>query len=710
VVERLVDDLDLHVTVKIGERDKKRPSEVFSSFDASPDARAGVYHFQPADSGRFAVSEWDSDSLITTVGSDFSFLGQTGHISDNLSEAGIKVGVTQFSREVKRTQDRIEAKRLGRDADLVEVTCEGSTAEQAHALCQGVLASYMRLRTDLQRAEATATATFLRAQAARLGEQLAAAEDSLELYAQENRIVALEERANAEVRQFTELKAQRDQLESERVALAGLIRDIEGGEGGSRKYRDLASFPTFLQNPAVTELLTSLLELENRRSDLATRRSGENADVVALDTRIGDIERQIRSIAVSYEQALGTQIGSLDATLESTTQRLAIIPAQQVGVARLERRASLLEDLYRMLETRLKEAEVAEAVELPSVRVVDAASMPFRPVLPNVPLNLVLGSLLGLACGLGVGLFREHQDTRVRARSEVERQTGLPVLAIVPRLRNPGSVMPLPTLIRPGVTRTLQARRGTARSMAKGRWRRKWRQKDGKHRVFRPAGDKQIALECFRSLAADLRFAGQSRGNGGFQSIAITSAGRDEGKTLTACNLALVRAAHGARTLLIDADMRGGGVARFFDFPPSAPGLSDVLAGSADVEGVWKGVVAESELWVMSAGTPTPHSARLLESAPFARVLERAARQFDLVIIDTPPLNVITDAATVAAIVDAVVVVVREGVTERDALETTLERLERASGNVVGVVLNDVSLPRQYVSEYEYRGYAKGRG
>jgi Mrp family chromosome partitioning ATPase len=122
---------------------------------------------------------------------------------------------------------------------------------------------------------------------------------------------------------------------------------------------------------------------------------------------------------------------------------------------------------------------------------------------------------------------------------------------------------------------------------------------------------------------------------------------------------------------------------------------------------VWKGVVAESAFWIMPAGTPTPHAARLLESAPFARVLESAARQFDLVILDTPPLNVITDAATVAAMVDAVVVVVRDGLTERDALEATLERLGRASANVVGVVLNDVSLPRDYVSAYEYARYAK---
>lgn len=176
VLERVVDDLDLHVFAETSAGKKKRPSKIFSSFDASPDARVGAYRIRAVDGGKFAVSEWGSDSLITTVGSPFSFLGLTGRMSDTLSATGIKVDVTQFSRVVKRTQDRIEAKRLGRDADLVEVMCRGPTAEQAHTLCGGVLASYMRLRTDLQRAEATATATFSREQAQRLGEQLAAAE------------------------------------------------------------------------------------------------------------------------------------------------------------------------------------------------------------------------------------------------------------------------------------------------------------------------------------------------------------------------------------------------------------------------------------------------------------------------------------------------------------------------------------------------------
>ena len=684
VVERLVDQLDLQVLVR-APRGKRRPADVFPAFDATPAARPGAYRFGPVDNGLVAVTELGPDTLVARVERDFEILGVSGRLPDPLPDGGIEIAILPLARAVAMAQGQIAARRVGRQADLVRVTCDGASPTEAFRLCKGTLEDYVSLRTELQRTEAKVTAKFLREQGERVGAQLASAEDSLEEYGRANRVVALQEQATEEVKQYTALKAQRDQLEAERAALAEMIRDIEAGEGGTQRYRDLASFPTLLRNDAVTEMLTSLIELENRRSDLVTRRSETNADVVALDVRIHDLERQLRRIAVSYEEALRSQIGTLDGTLASTAGRLAIIPTQQVQYARLERKVGLLDDLYRVLEARLREAEVAEAVELPSVRVVDEASLPYDPARPKVPLAMALGFVLAMVSGLGVALFREMKDTRVRERHEVERHTGLPVLTVLPHLRRPGPVMPLPPLSRTGrpsqgilQPRVLQPK------------------------TYRPTADKQVALECFRSLAADLGFAARANGNGGFQTVAVTSPGRGEGKTLTACNLALVRAADGVRTLLVDGDMRAGQVARFFDFPGGGPGLSNVLAGNTDVGAVWRGVVGQSELWVVPAGSPTANTTSLLGSTAFARIIDRARARFDLIIIDTPPLNMMSDAATVAAAVDAVVVVVREGRTEHEALEMTLARLERAGGNVVGVVMNDVAMPKDYSAGYQY--------
>jgi capsular exopolysaccharide synthesis family protein len=212
--------------------------------------------------------------------------------------------------------------------------------------------------------------------------------------------------------------------------------------------------------------------------------------------------------------------------------------------------------------------------------------------------------------------------------------------------------------------------------------------------------DQRIALESFHSIAADVRLASQQHGREGLQSVAITSASRGEGKTFIACNLALVCAAHGARTLLIDADMRAGNVAHFLGFPPAGPGLSDALANGASVRDEWRGLrVSQSELWVLPAGNPTSLSPGLLESPRFGLLLALAEREFDQIIVDTPPLSMITDAATIASAVDSTVLVVRDGVTERKHLDRTLERLHRASNSPLGIVLNATNLEH---SLYEY--------
>jgi len=680
VVQFAVDELDLHVVAKTEEGDR-RPSEVFPAFDAGRDAQPGSYRITGTEHG-YQVRDIEPDTLVTVIdmGPELSFAGIRVALPDVPLESELFLVATAFPLAVEEAEERIMVSRVSREADLIRLTCEGSTALSAHDLCAAVSNNYMLLRGDLQRAEATATADFLREQSAQIGAELAAAEDRLETYARRNQVVALEERASEEVRQYAELTAQRELLESERVALADLIAEIESDNASSGKYRELASFPTFLTNEAVTDLLASLVELENDRSELAVYRTERNPELAALDTRIAEIERQLRGIATSYERALAVQIASLDKTLGGAGQRLAAIPTQQVQTARLRRQASLLEQLYAFLETRLREAEVAEAVNLPSARIVDAASIPQRPSSPRIPVNLGLGVLLGLACGLTLALYKDFRDTRFRNRLDVERQTGLPVLTMIPRLREPGPVLP--------VVASRTALSGGGRH----------------HRASSRGADQRLmALESFRSLAADLGFAAKSIERDRLSSIAITSASRGEGKTFTACNLALVCAARGSRTLLIDADMRASGLTKFFNLPSTMPGLSDVLAGSTELKKVWRRIkVRGSELWVIPGGTPTPHSAWLLESSEFASLLAGASLDFDQIIIDTPPLNVITDAATVAAGVDAVVLVVRGGQTDREALEMTLERLDRASGPVVGILLNDVDLPEQYLSHYNY--------
>ncbi|MGD8396600.1 MAG: exopolysaccharide transport family protein, partial [Candidatus Eiseniibacteriota bacterium] len=553
VVEQVVDELDLHVTATMGER-TVRPFAVFDLFDAGPAAAAGRYQVKTdGDGSGLAWSTASGNTLARGAASDeLRFAGIRASLDEEFKGL-VELDIEPFEETVDATRERIRVTRPQRDAALIRVTGTGRTAEAAHALCDAVLRSYMSLRTELQRTEASATSGFLRDQVARVGKQLEEAERRLEVFSRDNQIVALEERAQEEVRQHTRLKEQRDQLEAERSALAAVLERTGADGSRSDRWRNLASFPTMLSNQAIAELLRSLVELENRRSDLARTRSSRNRDVTALDDRISEVENELRSIVVSYEASLADQIRSLDATIASSKDNLSEIPAQQVETGRLEREAALLGDLHRMLETRLREAEVAQAVIMPGVRIVGAASTPFEPSSPSWPRNLAVGFALGLVYGLALAAYREFRDTRIRERHEVERETGLTVLSMVPRLRRAGALLPVSS-----------DRVSDGEVVAAGA----------------PSRDQyqEVAFEAFRGISAALSFAERTLDLDHVCSVAIASTARNEGKTFTACNLALTRARSHTRTLLVDADLRGNGVARFFGLPDNHHGLCEVLA------------------------------------------------------------------------------------------------------------------------------------
>jgi capsular exopolysaccharide synthesis family protein len=210
----------------------------------------------------------------------------------------------------------------------------------------------------------------------------------------------------------------------------------------------------------------------------------------------------------------------------------------------------------------------------------------------------------------------------------------------------------------------------------------------------------EIAREAFWSLVTELRFASRRLTNGGLRTVAITSTTRGEGKTFSACNLALTQANGSMRTLLIDADLRGKGATRFFQLPLKTPGLADVLAGTLDPRNAWRPLTVDGrgELYVLTAGSIDSRRIEHLDVDALSHLISDAKEEFDIVVIDTPPLNVMSDAATVVGNVDGVIVVVRGEFTDRTALDFTLERLKRIDAEILGLVLNDMDLPDYYTS------------
>ena len=210
--------------------------------------------------------------------------------------------------------------------------------------------------------------------------------------------------------------------------------------------------------------------------------------------------------------------------------------------------------------------------------------------------------------------------------------------------------------------------------------------------------------EAFRHLKATLSVSMPKKTNGEGVTIMMTSACPEDGKTTVAVNLGLMHALSDAKVLLLDADVRKGRVALYFKKRPS-PGLSDCLSGQATLEEVTRKTPINDNFFYISCGTHSPRPYELLESSEMKKLLKELKNKYDYIIIDTPPLLTLSDALALVPEVDGTVLVCRHEVSYVSDIAKTLNTLNFAKANVLGIVVNDYTT--QEGERYKYYNYAE---
>lgn len=298
-----------------------------------------------------------------------------------------------------------------------------------------------------------------------------------------------------------------------------------------------------------------------------------------------------------------------------------------------------------------------------TVTVVESADQPNAAVSPNIPLNVGLGALVGLLLGLGLAILRAALDNTVKSANDVANATDAPTIGAV----------------------VLDA------TMSKG---------------LPTAGttNHSKGVETYRQIRTNLQFVDVDNPP---RVLVITSAVAREGKTTTAVNLALVLAQSGQRVVLLEADLRRPRVTRYMNLV-SGTGLTNVLAGMAALDDVIQ-PCGDGKLSVIAAGGQPPNPSELLGSAHMSSMLQELRDSHDYVIIDTPPLLPVTDAAVLAVHADGAVIVTKYGFTKREQLRTAAETLKAIEARHLGTILNMV--PQKALSYgYGHEPDARGQG
>lgn len=317
--------------------------------------------------------------------------------------------------------------------------------------------------------------------------------------------------------------------------------------------------------------------------------------------------------------------------------------------------------LKTVVEEELEASTTRDEPSLVSLNTVQPATEPSVPVSPRIPLNLALGTLLGLAIGVGIAVLRAVLDTRIHSLQDIEQLTDAPVLG--------------------GISYDADS---------------------PKRPLIVQAEPHSPGAEAFRTLRTNLEFlAVSNQDHSRARTFVVSSAGPGEGKSTTATNLALALAETGSKVVLIDGDLRLPGIAHYMGIE-GGTGLTDLLIGNVEVSDVLQQWGKDS-LYVLPSGKVPPNPSELLGSKAMDELLTLLGGLFDYIIIDAPPLLLVTDAAVLSQHASGVLLVAASGATRKQSLAGALDTLETAGGKALGVIVT--MLPLKGPDSYAYGAY-----
>ena len=486
--------------------------------------------------------------------------------------------------------------------------------------------------------------------------ELAAKQDALTQFKESGRLSSVKAEQSALGAQIQGFTSVRDDLLIEQRTYATILGKLTKADTADQELRQLAGTGAIRDNTHMQSLFDRWFDLQKQRAQLMAPGRNENyPDVQAVDQLIRATKNELQQASDSYLVGLRSRISSLEARINELRRQLETFPAREAEEERLEAEVATAQQLYATLLGELQRARIAESSEAGYVTVIDQALQPFAPVSPNRRRIFLTALIFGAILGLGAAVAVENLDDSVKSPEEVREQFGLAVVGTIPGIKDSDV---------PGENGAEVSRRLATH--------------------FDP---RSPVAEAYRSLRTNLAFA---RAHEAMRVLFLTSPGPADGKSTTVANLAITFAQQGQRTLLIDGDLRRAVLDKMFKVPRS-PGLTDVLVGRAQLRDVIHATEIE-HLSVVGSGHFPPNPSELLGSNTMKDILKSVQGEFDIVLIDSPPLLAVTDAAVLATIADGAILVIRVGATAKAAVRRAVAQLQTVHGRIVGAVLNDVDL------------------
>lgn len=592
---------------------------------------------------------------------------------------------------VERLQRLVTIEEV-RGSRVVEITAEHPDPERARDLANAMADAYLDHVRHGRRAVGQQAENDLAQERKGARTRLQAAEQALQQYKDEHGVtsVSLSDRQNVITQDVLTLSTRAKEAEAERIALGSLLQQAE------RRHDEGEPLAALLVladgEPTLERLRAEHVEAKAafRAADLeygpkhAVHREAEQRLKEADRALAREVDARLSSLRSRVAAARRTE-QSLAAAVDREHGRALALGGLEQRHHELSRDARTAEEEYLIIARRDTEVGLTNRVEDEGIEPLDRATVPAVAAFPHRGVGLALGATAGLLLGLVLALVVDARDQRIRDVADLERALAADPLPVLGQL--------------PALVGERGARRGDPIERRRSR----------DLHVHRSPGS--LAAERCRGIRTSLAFV---QGGASSRCLMVTSPGPSEGKSSVATSLALSLCQARKSVVLIDADLRRPRLHTVFGSGegPSL-GLAALLRGEASLdEAIVHGPAGAPEnLHVICCGTPPEHPTELLESAAMARLLDDLRDRYDVVLLDSPPVLPVADPLVLAQVVDGVVLVPRAGQTTRGELLRAVQQLRRADARLLGLVLNEVDVPRggqgggQGYGGYGYGGY-----
>jgi capsular exopolysaccharide synthesis family protein len=507
----------------------------------------------------------------------------------------------------------------------------------------------------------------------KLNEQLAQqkrkveeSEIALQKYKEKKNIVSLEERQNIVVQRLSQLNALVTGAKTERIAIETRYKELKKL---SNQPEMIESLPSILSNAMIQQLKTDYVALQRNYSQLSKKYGAKHPKMMELRSQIGlmkskialEVKKNVSSLMTEYKVTQSREATLMEA-LEKQKKEALELNRKAIDYKILERDAESNRQMYNILITKMKEVDLSSDLRSTKIRVIDPAQIPRSPIGPKRGFNILFAAFIGLGLGMALAFFLEYIDTSMKTPEDIKR-IQIPYMGFIPKFHSNNHL-----------------------------------------ELIVQEDPKSLISEAYRTLRTGILFSGSKPSP---QFIQVTSAGPQEGKTITAANVATVMAQSGSRVLIVDCDMRKPRIHEIFGIP-NTRGLSDLLLDGEEGSSYIKKTKVPN-LDLITCGTIPTNPSELLSSKMMQRLLTLFGERYDRIIMDSPPVLAVADSIVLSRLVEGIILVVGAGASSRNGVTRAVELLKEVNARFCGAVLNNLNVEKEryYYSRYYYYNYGK---